>query len=73
MEVTMKLSELKPMNAKAKARRKATLERLEKQLVDGTKPNRGTTQEKKDTPRIPITEKDRKRIEKEIEVLKTRI
>ena len=73
MEVTMKLSDLKPINDKASARRKVVIASLENQLKIGTKPNRGTTKEKKDNPRIPITDKDRSRIEKEIEVLKTRV
>lgn len=69
----MKMSELKPLGAKARERRLDALNLREKQLKSGTKPNRGTTQQKKDKPRIPLTEKDKARIEKEIGVLNKRI
>lgn len=69
MEVTMKL-----MTPAAIERRKKALAAREKQLQKGTKPNKfGTTQEKKDKPEIPLTEKDRSRIENEISSLKSRI
>ena len=63
----------KPMTQQAKARRAKALKRAEDQLASGTKPNRGTTKEKKENPYIPLQSKDVERIKKEIEVLKTRI
>lgn len=45
-------------------RKKGALERLENQLKTGVKT------EKKGTNKIPLTEKDKKRIEKEIQSLK---
>jgi len=62
-------------------RRKNTLAQLEKQLKDGTKPNKpkvvvdgkSITAQKKEKPRVPLTEKDIIRINKEILVLKERI
>jgi hypothetical protein len=69
----MKATEKKSMTQKAKGRRKLALKQREEQLLAGTKPNRGTTAEKKLTPSIPLEEKDVKRIKKEIETLKTRI
>lgn len=49
------------------ARRKSALNRLQTQLEKGTKPN------KKGKGPVPLTDKDKKRITKEIEILKTRI
>ena len=63
----------KPMDTYTKERRKSVITRLEKQLKDGTKPNKGTAQERKDNPFIPLTDKDVTRIKKDIEILKTRI
>ncbi len=73
MNTTVKLAK--------KMQRRKTLFQLEKQLVSGTKPNRPKervegktiTQQKKDTPRIPLNEKDIARITKEINTLKERI
>ena len=53
------------MNSKAKLRRKSALERLESQLKSGKKTYRFDS--------ISLTEEDKKRIESEIETLKTRI
>ena len=47
------------------ARRKTVLKQLEKQLVSGVKHNKRVT--------TPLDDKDKKRIEKEIETLKSRI
>ncbi len=65
------------MNTKLTARRKVAMEQLQKQLVLGTKPNKGDgvlgttiTQHKKDFPRIPLTQKDIERIKNEINKLK---
>lgn len=63
----MSKQSMKPSKSqKAVARRKSALDRLEKQttkpsLVDGV------------LQQIPLTEADNKRINKEIEILKTRI
>lgn len=63
-------------------RRKTAIQELEKQLKLGTKPNRGKdkppgaltiTAFKKAVPRIPLTEKDIKRIKKTIQILKTKL
>ncbi len=63
-------------------RRTNALAQLKKQLADGTKPNKPEgispegktiTKQKKDTPRIPLNEKDKARITKEIKVLSERI
>lgn len=54
-------------------RRIEAKKQLEKQLKMGTKPNRGTTKEKKDSPRIPLTEKDIKRIKTRVYNLQTKI
>lgn len=62
MEETMKSYSRQPQ---AVARRKSALTRLEAQLKAGTKPVEGK--------QIPLTDDDRSRIEKEIEILKTRI
>lgn len=48
-------------------RKKNALARLEAQLVSGVKT------EKKSSKKIPLTDSDKKRIEKEIETLKTRV
>lgn len=69
----MKSSLLKSTHASAKGRRRVALASLEKQLEAGTKPNRGTTAQKLETPFLPLSTKDITRITKEIEVLKTRI
>lgn len=48
-------------------RRKEAKSRLEAQLKSGMKPNKlGTTKEKKDNPRLPITAEDKERIQREI-------
>lgn len=63
----MSKQSVKPSKSqKAIARRKSALERLEKQT---TKPSlvEGILQQ------VPLTEADKKRINKEIEILKTRI
>jgi hypothetical protein len=52
-------------SVKTIVRRKSVLERLEKQLVSSVKHNKGVT--------TPLDDKDKKRIEKEIETLKSRI
>ena len=48
-------------------RKKNALSRLEAQLISGVKT------EKKGNKKIPLTDSDKKRIEKEIDILKTRI
>lgn len=53
----------------SKLRRESVLERLIKQLKSGLKPEKKRT----DGHNIPLTDKDKTRIEKEISVLKTRI
>lgn len=50
------------------SRKRRALDMLEQQLKDGTKTKKGTFDEK-----IPLTEKDIKRIKKEIKTLKERI
>jgi Sec7-like guanine-nucleotide exchange factor len=50
------------------SRRKRVIEMLKAQLKSGVKTKKGTLNEK-----IPLTEKDVKRINKEIEILKTRV
>lgn len=54
-------------------RRKLAKEQLEKQLKMGTKPNRGTTKEKKANKRVPLTEKDINRIKRTIGNLEVKI
>lgn len=54
-------------------RRKVAKEQLERQLKLGTKPNRGTTKEKKANKRIPLTERDIHRIKKTISNLEIKI
>jgi hypothetical protein len=54
-------------------RRKLAKEVLKKQLKLGTKPNRGTTKERKANPRVPLTPKDILRIEKTISNLHVKI
>lgn len=61
-------------------RRKRALSQLENQLQSGLKPNRGDasleetiTKQKKDNPKIKLTEKDKERIKREIDILKTKI
>lgn len=49
-------------------RKKRALERLEVQLVSGVKPIKGNSSET-----IPLSDKDKKRIENEIQILKNRI
>lgn len=54
--------------------RKEALRLKEAQLQEDKKPNRlATTKERKKTPYIPLTPKDRERIQNEISVLKIRI
>ena len=53
----------------AKSRRSSVLERLTSQLKSGLKTEKKST----DGKQIPLTDKDKTRIEKEIEVLKTRL
>jgi NAD(P)H-dependent FMN reductase len=53
----------------SKSRRTSVLERLTKQLKSGLKTEKKST----DGKQIPLTDKDKTRIEKEIEVLKTRL
>lgn len=53
----------------SKSRRVSVLERLTKQLKSGLKPEKKS----EDGKLIPLTDKDKTRIEKEIEVLKTRV
>jgi hypothetical protein len=57
-----------PMQPMHKSRRVTTLNRLQEQLKRGSKPSKEV-----DGELIPLTDKDKKRIETEIEVLKTRI
>lgn len=57
-----------PMRPQHKSRRVTVLERLQNQLKRGSKPSK-----EKNEDLIPLTDKDKNRIEKEIEVLKTRI
>lgn len=61
-------------------RRKKALQQLETQLKSGFKPNRGDatleetiTKQKKDNPKVKLTEKNKERIQKEIEILKNKI
>lgn len=64
------------MNTKKQERRKRTLTRLESQLSSGVKPMKEKVLGKMKTftnKTVPLTEKDRKRIENEIQTLKTRI
>lgn len=49
-------------------RRRGAYNRLREQLKKGTKTKKKTTSEE-----VPLTERDQKRIEKEIEILKSRI
>lgn len=60
---------------KIKERRQNALERLEKQLKSGKKPDKQLNNPhlSKDDLMIDLTDKDKGRIEKEIEVLKERI
>lgn len=51
-----------------KIRQKNVLEKLEKQLKSGVKTQKKTTDVK-----VPLTDADIKRINKEIEILKTRV
>lgn len=51
-----------------KIRQKNVLEKLEKQLKSGVKTKKKTTDVK-----VPLTDADIKRINKEIEILKTRV
>lgn len=47
---------------------------LQKQLLSGLKPNKfGTTKEKKQNPKLPLTEKDVARIKKTIQNLERKI
>lgn len=55
-------------SSKTKQRRKSVIERLESQLKIGTKPAK-----KSQVRGIPLTDSDIKRINKEIEILRTRI
>lgn len=59
----------KPKNfpGRVKARREGALRRLEQQLKAGTK------REKKTDAIVPLTEKDRERINKQIETLKQKL
>jgi hypothetical protein len=60
----------------AKQKRKGVIERLEKQLKDGVKNTTimvGKKYPTKQSATIPLTDSDIKRINKELEVLKTRI
>jgi hypothetical protein len=57
------------MQPPVKLRRHSVLENLTKQLKSGLK----TEKKSEDGKQIPLTDKDKTRIEKEIEVLKTRI
>lgn len=57
----------KNSNSAAVARRSRAMKRLEAQLKAGTKPHENGLDE------IALDEKDRKRIQKEIEVLKGRV
>lgn len=55
-------------------RRKTAKARLEAQLKSGLKPNKfGTTKEKKEHPKIPLTDKDMERIKREIQILENKI
>jgi hypothetical protein len=55
-------------------RRKVVLERLENQLKKGTKPQRiSEVGHPFQSQEAPLTESDKKRIEKEIQTLKSRI
>lgn len=56
------------MNAKQRSRKESSLKRLQEQLKSGVKTKKGTRDEK-----TPLTEKDIKRINKEIEVLKQKL
>jgi hypothetical protein len=49
-------------------RRASVLKTLQEQLKLGTKTKKGTVDEK-----VPLTEKDTKRIQREIEILKERV
>ena len=48
-------------------RKEKALDRLKQQLVDGTKT------EKKSTNKVPLLDQDKKRIDKEIEILQKKI
>lgn len=75
----MKMANLKSMHSSAKERRKRVIEQREAQLKSGKKPYkpgrdpqiRGEDGKVLDT--AELTAKDRERINKEIETLKTRI
>jgi len=54
-------------------RRKVAKEQLIKQLSLGTKPNRGTTKERKANRRIPLTSKDILRINKTIANIESKL
>ena len=56
------------MSAMKTERRRSALERLEKQLKAGTKTEKGSVDKK-----VPLTEKNVKRINSEIETLKGRV
>lgn len=85
MEVTMKLSDLKPRGKLAEERRKSAIKRLEEQLSRGAKPRKPHKSwsdydklelifdsDGKPTE-VKLTTADINRINKEIEILKTRI
>ena len=54
--------------AAKRSRQQRVLEVLEKQLKNGVKTEKGTMNTK-----IPLTDSDKKRIEKEINILKTKV
>ena len=56
------------MTNQQRSRKQGTLKRLEAQLVSGVKTKKGTTDVK-----IPLTDKDVKRINKEITILQSKL
>ena len=59
-----------PYQGGVRNRRQRTLERLQTQLKTGLKQPRGTVMA---LDRVPLTDSDKKRIEKEIEILKSKL
>ena len=70
METTKQSEKHYCRHAAAKARRERAIERLEKQLKTGFKPPKKTDQTLSD---IPLMDKDITRINKELEILRSRI
>lgn len=63
-----KSKKFKPNLTRAKERRRRVIDRLEKQLKSGQKPDKQVQ-----SAMAPLTETDKTRIKKEIEILKKRI